>query len=112
MHLEATSITVFGARPREIRMIGQLKLCSMRLEFLIASGNKSGLLDGTETTSWQCAQQSQRCGNDPAAGGGDECNHASGSLGMIIRASPRGKGPFRGNTLVVICQGSTHSELP
>ena len=26
-------------------------------------------------------------------------SHASGFLGMIVRASPRGKGPFRGNTL-------------
>ena len=27
-------------------------------------------------------------------------SHASGSLGMIARTSPRGKGPFRGNTHV------------
>ena len=37
---------------REIKMIDQLKLCRMRL-FLIACGNKSGLLDGAETPSWR-----------------------------------------------------------
>ena len=54
--------------PRETRMIGRLKLC-VGWGFLIASGKNSGLLDGTETPGWQCARQSQRCGNDPAAGG-------------------------------------------
>ena len=47
----------------------------------MASGNKSGLLDGAETPNWQCAQQqSQRCGNDPAAGGEDDCNHTRVAL--------------------------------
>ena len=55
-------------------MIDQLKLCRMRLPYRQRE-QKSGLLDGAETPSWQCAQQSQRCGNDPAAGGDDDCNH-------------------------------------
>ena len=49
-------------------MIGQLKLCRMRL------------LGGAETPSSQCVQQSQRCGNDPAGGGREDSNHTRVAL--------------------------------
>ena len=60
-------------------MIGQLKLCKMRLPYRQRQ-LKSGLLHGAETPSSQCARQSQRCGNDPAAGGEESCNHTRAAL--------------------------------
>ena len=45
------------------------------------------LLGGAETPNWQCARQSQRFGDDPAAGGEEDCNHTRAAL----------LGPFRGN---------------
>ena len=78
-------------------MIGQLKLC--RMGSLYASGNKSRLLDGAESPSWQCARQSQRRGNDPAAGGDDGCIQTCVALlrrldYSSVRTSPKGKRTF------------------
>ena len=42
--------------------------------------SKSRLLDGAETPLWRCARQSQRFGNDPAAGGEDDGNHTRVAL--------------------------------
>ena len=38
------------------------------------------LLDSSWTPSWQCARQSQRFDNDPAAGGEEDCNHTRAAL--------------------------------
>ena len=53
----------------------------------VVYGTKFGvvfLAEGPRTASiqegFECAQQSQRCGNDPAAGGGDDCNHTRVAL--------------------------------
>ena len=56
-----------------VRMINQLKMCRMRLPYRQRQQERASRWRRDPKLA-MCAQQSQRCGSDPAAGG-DDCNH-------------------------------------